>query len=153
MNARELASKYNMAEHPENGAFLERHYDNSSECGRAASGSIYYYVAPGEKTKFHKIDCDEYWCYTVGSDLEVWLIDEVTGSVTVKKIGAGEDAEPFVYVRKGMVFASRHSAGFDIEDGTFLVCITVPRFTYEGFTLLEDSDVIARFPEAASFYE
>lgn len=152
MNARELASKYNMAEHPENGAFLERHYENPSDCGRAASGSIYYYVAPGEKTKFHKIDCDEYWCYTAGSDLEVWLIDESAGTLSVENIGTGPNANPFVYVKKGMIFASRHSAVSDFEDGTFLVCITVPRFTYEGFTLLEDSEVIARFPKAATFY-
>lgn len=167
MNAEELAERFNMAEHPENGAFLERHYESSE--ARAASGSIYYYVAPGEKTKFHKIDCDEYWCYTEGADLEVWMIDEETGAVSVSSIGTGESAVPFVYVRKGTIFASRHagasegtaetaSAGASsgsesgTSEGTFLVCITVPRFTYEGFTLIEDDEIKSRFPDAVSFF-
>lgn len=40
------------------------------------SGSIYYFVAPGEITEFHRIDCDEYWCYNAGSPLEVWSVKD-----------------------------------------------------------------------------
>lgn len=51
MRADELIKKYGMEEHIENGSFIERHYEEKV-LKRAASGSIYYYVAAGEHTEF-----------------------------------------------------------------------------------------------------
>ena len=96
----ELMKYFSMEEHPENGQFVEKHYVNEGE-DRAASGSIYYYVAPGEKTAFHRIDCDEYWCYVAGNTLDLWQVSP-EGEISVVKLGIEEGAEPFVYVKKGM---------------------------------------------------
>lgn len=148
MTARELMQRYAMAEHVENGMYLERHYvDEGTE--RPASGSIYYYVAPGEKTEFHVIDCDEYWCYVEGEPLELWLVDE-KGGLERKMLGVEEGCEPFVYVRKGLIFASRHlnPAG----DGCFLICLTVPRFRSEGFTLLTEEEITEKCPAVREFF-
>lgn len=53
MKAKELIQRYSTEKHPENGIFIERHYE-SKKPGRADSGSIYYYVSPGEITEFHR---------------------------------------------------------------------------------------------------
>lgn len=148
MTAKELMQKNAMEAHVENGAFLEKHYENK-EPGRPASGSIYYYVDCDEITEFHQIDCDEYWCYTLGSPLELWLVDE-TGEITVKKLGVEDGCEPFVYVKKGTIFASRHEK--PETDGTFLICLTVPRFSSDGFTLIPKDEMIKRYPQSAEFY-
>lgn len=148
MTAEELKNRFSMEAHQENGAFAECHYENR-EPGRAASGSIYYYVAPGEVTAFHVIDCDEYWCYTAGANLELWQFDEA-GVLTRHLLGIEGDAVPLVYLRKGTYFASRHPQPG--TEGTFLTCITVPRFTYEGFRMLSEGEMTARFPLAKAFY-
>lgn len=148
MTAEELIRKYSMAAHAENGLFAERHYEHTGE-GRAASGMIYYYVAPDERTEFHRIDCDEYWCYVCGSPLDVWMIDE-KGSLSVKRLGIEKDCEPAVYVRSGVSFASRHAAKYD--EGTFISCITVPRFSYEGFRLIDRDEVTVLCPAAKDFF-
>ena len=148
MTAKELAERYHLTAHPENGSFLERHYENVGE-GRAASGSIYYYVAEDERTAFHRIDCDEYWCYNAGSPLDVWQIDP-KGGLTVTRLGTDEGCEPLLYVRTGTLFASRHGEAY--ADGTFLTCITVPRFRYEGFTMLSREEVLELCPAAEEFF-
>ena len=95
------------------------------------------------------IDCDEYWCYTEGAPLDVWTVSP-DGSVAVHRLGVAEGCEPLLYVPQGVIFASRHSAG--CTEGTFLTCITVPRFTYEGFTMFTKAEMLARFPETAAFF-
>ena len=103
MTAEELMRRNRMVPHEERGAFAERHYTNQNGT-RAASGAIYYYVAPGERTAFHRIDCDEYWCYHCGEPLEVCLIDE-SGIVKVIFLGIGENCEPLLL----MNYTSRDS--------------------------------------------
>ena len=148
MNARDLALKNNMKPHEENGSYSECHYNYSGD-GRAASGSSYFYVGPGETTLFHRIDCDEYWCHNAGSALEVWIIDK-GGNLEIKRFGAEADAELLLYFPKGVVFGSRSldKSG----DGTFFTCVTVPRFSYEGFELITKEEVLRICPEAEDFF-
>lgn len=148
MKASELIKKYTMEKHIENGAFIERHYVDD-ENKRAESGSIYYYVAPGEITEFHRIDCDEYWCYNAGATIETWSFDK-DGKLKKQLLGITEGAEPFIFFRRGEIFASRLSK--DSKDGTFVTCITVPRFTYDGFEKFEKEEIAAMYPEAAEFW-
>lgn len=147
MRADDLRKQFDMQGHEENGMYMECHYVYNGT-GRAASGSSLFYTAAGEKTKFHRIDCDEYWCYNAGSDIEVWLIDQ-KGKLTIQMLGMGKDAMPVVFIPKGTIFASKHQDL--VDDGTFFTCITIPRFDYRGFELLEDEDVFAICPEAKEF--
>ncbi len=148
ITAEELLRRYNMEPHAENGSFSERHYVSLDE-GRPASGSIYYYVAPDEITKFHHIDCDEYWCYVAGSPLELCRISP-EGEVSTSMLGIEEGCSPFIYFKKGVKFASRHPK--HESEGTFIICITVPRFRPEGFTLCEDEDIVKEHPELETFF-
>lgn len=148
ITAETLLKRYSMSAHPENGAFLERHFPHDG-ADRASSGSIYYYIAPGERSAFHRIDCDEYWCYARGAALEVWAIAP-DGALTVRRLGVDEGCEPMLYMKKGTLFGSRHvRAG---SEGTFLTCITVPRFSYAGFEMLSPEEVLRLCPAAAAFF-
>ena len=149
MRASDLIKRYAAERHAENGAYIERHY-SSDKPGRAASGSIYYYVAPGEITKFHRIDCDEYWCHNAGSDVEIWSFTP-DGLLKKHVLGTSEKAEPFAFFAKGEIFASRLPA--DSDDGAFITCITVPRFTYDGFKVIEKEDMIRLYPSSSEFCE
>lgn len=148
MKAEELLKKYGMGKHPENGYYLETHYKHIGE-GRPASGSIYYYLEPNVISEFHKIDCDEYWIYNAGSPLEIWLYDE-NGKLEIKKLGLS-DGDPNIYIKKGTTFAARHSE--KTSEGTFITCITVPRFSPAGFTLYTRSEITEKYPESEKFYK
>lgn len=148
ITAESLAERFGLTAHVENGAFALRHYP-SEEPGRPSSGAIYYYVAPEEYSKFHRLDCDEYWCYVKGSPLELWQFDE-DGRLTVSMLGVGDGCEPLIWLRHGVTFGSRHRPGE--TEGTFLSCLTVPRFTYEGFVLVEDDEILRLYPAAKDFF-
>lgn len=137
-----------MVAHPENGAFTELDCGESGE-GRLPSGAIYYYVAPGEHTGFHRIDCGEYWCWHAGAPLEVWMIDR-DGHICIRRLGTEDGCDPIVYFPAGVIFAARAEA--QAQDGTFISCITVPHFTYDGFELFEDKDILGKYPDVAPFF-
>lgn len=149
MKVDELVKYYRMDVHEENGAYLERHYKAGDE-ERPASGSIYYYLGPKELAQFHVIDCDEYWAYSGGSPLEIWQFSP-TGELTRSRLGLGLGLEPLVYIPAGTWFGAKHFAG--AEEGTFLSCITVPRFQYEGWRLISEQEITEKYPEAKEFYE
>lgn len=149
MKAEDLLRQYRMMPHEEDGAFLERHYeDNSGK--RPASGAIYYYLGPEQKSNFHVIDCDEYWVHNAGTPLELWLI-AADGVLSKKLLGVGLGLEPMVHIPKGTIFGAKHLAA--AEDGALVTCITVPRFKYEGWRLVEKQEVLAKCPEAVEFFE
>ncbi len=148
MTVFDLLEKYNMKPHEENGSYAECHFRYDKE-GRAPSGSSYFYVPAGEKTLFHRIDCDEYWCFNAGDALEVWIVN-VNGTLEIKRLGLDKDCEQLLYFPRGVIFASR-SLNKD-GDGTFFTCITVPRFSYDGFELLEREEVTRICPETEEFY-
>lgn len=149
ITAEELAKRYAMDPHVENGAYIEQHYEYKGD-GRADSGMIYYYVAPMERTEFHVIDCDEYWCYVEGSPLELWMVDPASGNVNTVKFGVEEGCEPVVYFPKGRIFASKNH---NQEEGTFLSCITVPRFDPNGFRLCSLEEMVKDYPDTKEFYQ
>lgn len=149
IKAEVLARRFALGAHPENGMFVERHYAHEGP-SRAASGSIYYYVAPGERTCFHRIDCDEYWVINCGAALELWVVT-TDGRVDLRRLGTEPGTEPLVYLRRGEVFAARHRG--KVEDGSFVSCVTVPRFTYDGFEMFEDAEARKRWPDLGAFFE
>ena len=148
MTAEELNLKYAMERHAENGTFVELG-EKRRQGVRDDHGAIYYYVAPGEHTAFHRIDCDEYWCYHCGEPLEVCLIDE-SGAVKVISLGIDENCEPLLLMKKGTIFASKSKSG--AADGTFLSCVTVPRFSNEGFEMFTDEEIRRNYSAAAVFF-
>lgn len=149
MRADELKERYRMQGHEENGLYLEKHYPFQGD-GRASSGSSLFYVEKGERTLFHRIDCDEYWCYHAGGTLEIWSVSP-EGILTKSLFGVEKGAEPFIYFPKGVSFASKSMP--DAEDGTFFSCITVPRFSYSGFTLVSREEICSLCRDTKAFFD
>ena len=146
MTAGELAKLFEMQPHKENGSYVERHYPDVGGV-RPASGAIYYFLGNEEKARFHVIDCDEYWNYVAGSDLELWLVAE--GQLTKKVLGLGPGREPLVYIPKGTIFGAKHFE--NAADGTFVTCITVPRFDYRGWRMLDGEEMVKICPATKDF--
>lgn len=149
MRAEDFIQRLSMEGHVENGQYQECHFEYEGP-GRAPSGSIYYYVSPGEHTEFHRIDCDEYWIYNAGETIELWVIDPA-GKLSVKHCGLSENAEPAIRIAAGNIFASRLPE--EASDGSLITCITIPRFCYEGFELMEKDQMLRMYPETKAFWE
>jgi predicted cupin superfamily sugar epimerase len=75
--------------HPEGGHFRETFRDASvDEHGRAASTAIYYLLATGETSRWHRIDAAELWHFYAGASLAITLAssgdDAAPGIASVK---------------------------------------------------------------------
>ena len=146
MNEKELIDRLKLKPHFENGLYSEQNFVNE-KAKRKSSGAIYYYVRKNEKSRFHKIDSDEYWLFHLGSDLEIWIIYP-NHKVVVKKCGLGKNASPIVYVPKGSIFASKHT---NAKEGTLVTCLTVPAFNKASFKIYNTNELKKRYKELKKF--
>jgi predicted cupin superfamily sugar epimerase len=74
-SAAEIISKLDLRPHPEGGHFRETHRDTRTHDGRAASTAIYFLLARGERSHWHRIDAVEVWHYYAGAPLKLEIVD------------------------------------------------------------------------------
>ena len=150
MRADELARRFGLEPHVEGGSFVELDEPVPEGMGRAPSGVIYYHLGAEEFSDFHVLDSDEYWLWHAGSTLEIWMILP-DGSLEKCRLGAEEGSAPCVLLKAGVIFGARHLP--DAQDGTFVSCVTVPRFSYESYRILPREEMLEKYPETAAFFD
>lgn len=150
MRADELAVRYQMEPHVEGGTFIELNDPVPEGVERAASGVIYYHLGSGEFSDFHVLDSDEYWLWHAGSTLEIWQLDE-NGTMQVRLLGVEPGADPCLLVKAGVIFGARHRRS--AEDGTFVSCVTSPRFSYAHYRIVPREEMLSKYPASAAFFE
>lgn len=130
-----------MEPHVEGGYFKECLLEKED---RDLWSSIYFMLAKGEVSNFHRLKSDEVWYYHDGNALTIYMIDE-EGKLTAAKLGLDlEKGEvPQVLVPKGMIFGSAME-----EEGFSLVgCMVSPCFKYEEFELFDRKELLEKYPE------
>ena len=150
MRADELAVRFCMEPHVEGGSFIELNEPVPEDMGRAPSGAIYYHLGSNEFSDFHVLDADEYWLWHAGSTLEIWEVGE-NGDMIIRRLGIENGAQPCMLVKAGVVFGAKHLPG--AEDGSFVSCITSPRFSYEHYRILPKEKMLENYPASAEFYK
>ena len=149
--AKNLSKRYQMDPHEEGGSFVDLKAERVAGT-RDASGAIYYYLPPDQVADFHVIDCDEYWAFVAGDTLELWIVSP-DGKLSAELLGVEASADPLVFVPAGCMFAARAHDAEAQREGTFLSCITVPRFSYDGWRLVKRDELEALCPAALAFYQ
>ena len=119
--------------HPEGGHFREMFRDTRKvEGDRAASTAIYFLLARGERSHWHRIDAAEIWHYYAGAALELSVAHD--GPVQMIRLGAdlagGEHPQ---HVVPAHAWQSAHSLG----DWTLVGCTVAPGFDFSTFELAE----------------
>ena len=149
MKAKELASKFKMVPQKENGLVFEEQ-NKKGLLDRANSGHAYYYFKPKTPTKFHVIDCDEYWIYHGGDDLEVYEISP-KGKLKIHMLGCSKKAKLCLFIKKGNITATKPLK--NNVDGTFVSLITVPQFSPKGLQISSTKEIMRLCPEAKIFFD
>ena len=130
-SAGEIIRMLGLKPHPEGGHFLETHRD-ARAAGRAASTAIYYLLARGERSHWHRVDTTEVWHYYAGAALRLETATSGNGPVARIMLGpnlsAGERPQAIVPAR---VWQAAESLG----DWTLVGCTVAPGFEFEGFEL------------------
>ncbi len=139
----DLINEYKLEMHPEGGWFSECFTAGEKRDGRALAGSIYYLMRGTEISHFHQIDCDEVWYYHEGCGMRITVITSTSRDEYLLGSNIENDETVMVAIPKGAIFAAENLS----DDGyTFVSCMTTPKFTYDGFRLIRESELRAEYP-------
>jgi len=130
-SAAELVARLGLTPHPEGGHFRETFRDPSGdEAGRAHSTAIYFLLARGERSHWHRIDAVEVWHYYAGCALSLQIADD-QGRRSVRlgpDFAAGERPQ-------AIVPAQAWQAAETTGDWTLVGCTVAPGFEFAKFEL------------------
>jgi predicted cupin superfamily sugar epimerase len=87
LSAGDIIKKLDLKPHPEGGHFRETFRDQRTVDGRAASTAIYFLLAQGERSHWHRVDAAEVWHYYAGAPLVLEMAAGEQGPVRRMKLG------------------------------------------------------------------
>jgi predicted cupin superfamily sugar epimerase len=126
-----IIARLQLTPHPEGGHFRETFRDSRCDAdGRSASTAIYFLLARGERSHWHRVDAVEVWHYYAGDTLTLQIADE-SGARTVRlgpDLAAGE-------VPQAIVPARAWQAAESNGDWTLVGCTVAPGFEFAHFEL------------------
>jgi uncharacterized protein len=130
-SASEIIARLQLQPHPEGGHYRETFRDPRNDAGgRARSTAIYFLLARGERSHWHRIDAVEIWHYYAGHALVLQIADD-SDKRAVRlgpDLAAGEVPQAIVPAR---AWQSAESAG----DWTLVGCTVAPGFDFAKFEL------------------
>ena len=148
--------KYHMQPHPEGGYFAET-YRAAEQVPHAAlptrfggnrsfSTAIYFLLESHHFSALHRIQADELWHFYAGDPLEVFVLDPISGTLEIIRLGPDPEAgEVFqAVVPAGAWFGSRPTAGAAYS---LVGCTVAPGFDFADFELAEREMLLAEFPQ------
>lgn len=147
--AAELLNILGMRPHPEGGHYVElfrsahrvRQVDRNVE--RAAITTIYFLLASGEYSRWHRVQSDEIWHYHEGDAIELLLFDD-SGLRRLRLGPVSRETRPTVVVPAGTWQAARTIGAYTLGG-----CTVGPGFEFADFSLAVDwPEIAARIANA-----
>jgi uncharacterized protein len=131
LNALDIIRLLDLKPHPEGGHFRETFRDARLADGRAASTAIYFLLARGGRSHWHRVDAVEVWHWYAGAPLAL----EISQSAgRIEKIVLGCDLN--VGERpQAAVPAYAWQAAQTLGDWTLVGCTVSPGFEFAGFEM------------------
>lgn len=131
LNAQAVREALGLAPHPEGGAFREIWRDAPEGGGRGAATSIFFLLAAGESSHWHRVDAAELWLWQAGAPLTLELSANAPQIETISlgpDLGAGQKLQ-------AVVPAGAWQAAKSLGAWTLVSCIVAPAFEFSGFEL------------------
>ncbi|GLH78012.1 cupin [Bradyrhizobium sp. SSBR45G] len=132
LSAADIIARLGLQPHPEGGHFRETFRDTAVDAGgRAASTLIYFLLARGERSHWHKVDAVETWHYYAGAPLTLRMASEAGAPHTTTlgiDLAAGQRPQ-------AVVPAHAWQAAESTGDWTLVGCTVAPGFEFAGFEL------------------
>lgn len=138
--------------HPEGGHYAEVYRSartvtaTDREAKRAAVTAIYFLLAAGERSRWHRVLADEVWHFAEGEPVELLMLADPGGPPQRRVLGpVGPEARPVAVVPAGAWQAARPLGAYALTS-----CTVAPGFDFADFSLLADlPDLAAGLRRAA----
>lgn len=128
--AADIIAQLDLKPHPEGGHYRETFRDAHVVDGRAASTAIYFLLARGEKSHWHRVDAVEIWHYYAGDP----LLLGIAGTDGQHDIHLGSDLQAG-QAPQAVVPAGAWQCARSLGAWTLVGCTVAPGFEFSGFEL------------------
>jgi predicted cupin superfamily sugar epimerase len=128
--AADMIRMLHLKPHPEGGHFRETFRDAGEAGQRAASTAIYFLLARGERSHWHRVDAVEVWHYYAGAPLKLEIVDGAKEMIVRLGPDIAADETP-----QAVVPARAWQAAESLGDWTLVGCTVAPGFDFAGFEL------------------
>ena len=129
MTADDIIARLQLAPHPEGGHYRQTWIADNH--GRPTGTCIYFLLAEGERSHWHKVDATEIWLYHSGAPLVLSISAFDDGPATDHVLGPDlTTAAPQIIVPENHWQTARSTG-----DYTLVSCTVSPGFDFAGFTL------------------
>jgi predicted cupin superfamily sugar epimerase len=129
--AADIIARLALEPHPEGGHFRETFRDARLDAKvRSVSTAIYFLLARGERSHWHRIDAAEVWHFYTGSPLTLEIADDEGH----RRIRLGPDLA-LGEVPQAIVPANAWQAAESCGDWTLAGCTVAPGFDFAAFEL------------------
>lgn len=131
LTAAEVIARLGLTPHPEGGHFRETFRDARTDAnGRALSTAIYFLLAEGEHSHWHRVDAAESWHYYAGDPLILSIVENGTRRDIMLGADLAAGELPQAVVPTGAWQAAR-----PLGKWSLVGCVVAPGFTFDGFEL------------------
>jgi predicted cupin superfamily sugar epimerase len=132
LTAADIIRLLDLKPHPEGGHFRETFRDaRDIGGGRAASTAIYFLLARGQRSHWHRFDATELWHWHAGAPLRL-EISSVPGKIEMLTLGCGLAAGERP---QAVVPPHAWQAAQTLGDWTLVGCTVTPGFEFKTFEL------------------
>jgi predicted cupin superfamily sugar epimerase len=131
LQAQTIIDRLGMQPHPEGGWYVETWREAAATGERGPVTAIYFLLAAGQRSHWHRIDATELWLWHAGAPLALEI--HAGGGIRERVMLGGDLAageRPQAVVPK----AAWQSAA-SLGDWTLVSCVVAPAFQFEGFEL------------------
>lgn len=143
---RGLVDSLGLQPHPEGGYYREVfrsgiEIQTPNELSRSAGTSIYYLLAEGAYSAWHRIDADEVWYFHTGWPLVIHVLSK-DGGLTSQVLGHPAPHANAVFqlsVPAGCWFSAELS---DPQTYALVSCAVMPGFEFSGFQIAGEDDLL-----------
>lgn len=129
LSAAELIRLLDLKPHLEGGHYRETFRDERPG-GRAHSTAIYFLLARGERSHWHRVDAAEVWHHYAGAPLALQISDGTRTGILTLGTGIAAGERPQIVVPAGSWQAAE-----TLGDWTLVGCTVAPGFDFKGFEL------------------
>lgn len=134
LTAADVIRMLDLKPHPEGGHYRETFRDERSDGVRAASTAIYFLLAAGELSRWHRVDAAEIWHWHAGAPLLLSTAPADGYAVDIRlgpDLAAGERPQ-------GIVPPGHWQSAASLGAWTLVGCTVAPGFLFEKFELAEE---------------
>ena len=129
--ATDVIGRLQLKPHPEGGHYREMFRDSRTDAaGRAASTAIYFLLARGERSHWHRVDAAEGWHWHAGAPLRLAIADHGT----IRTITLGPDLAAGQQPQAVVPFHASQAAE-SLGDWTLVGATVAPGFEWAGFEM------------------